>query len=295
MENSLKFIIDQSNSTLILLPENPFFDQVAAGLGLYLAIRDKKEISISTPTQLTVEFNRLVGVNKISSELGNKNLVIRFTDYKASDIERVSYDIENREFRLSVIPKPGLSAPKQDQARLSYSGISADTAILVGGVNESHFPVLSTNSLAGAKLVHVGTRNLTLSGGKSVVSLSKPTSSISELVASLIKESGLSLDGDIATNLLMGIEEGTSKFSSSEVTADTFSVVSELMRAGGQRGIKTQRQKAQFPPGSIPGQLSRQAPQLRQQQSGTQPRGDNKQGAPKDWLEPKIYKGTSIS
>ncbi|MCH7640615.1 hypothetical protein IID22_00230 [Patescibacteria group bacterium] len=299
MENSLKSIIDQSSSILILLPERPYFDQVAAGLGLYLALRDKKEVSITNPSPITVEFNRLVGVDKITQELGNKNLVIKFGGYKASDIERVSYDIEDGEFRLTVIPKPGLSTPKKDQAVLSYSGVSADTIVMVGGVNESHFPALSSNSLAGAKLVHIGTRALTLSGGRNVIFLSRPASSISELVASLIKESGMGLDADIATNLLMGIEEGTNKFSGSDVNAETFQVVSELMRSGGQRGAQRTQRKAAYPPGAIPGQLPRQpvrqTPQVRQQPSGTQPVMDKKKDTPKDWLEPKIYKGTSMS
>lgn len=297
MENSLKSIIDQSSSILILLPARPYFDQVAAGLGLYLALRDKKEVSISSPSPVTVEFNRLVGVNKVTQELGDKNLVIKFSGYKASDIERVSYDIEDGEFRLTVIPKSGLSTPKKDQAQLSYSGVSADTIVMVGGVNESHFPALSSNTLAGAKLVHIGTRALTLPGGRNVISLSRPTSSISELVASLIKESGMGLDADVATNLLMGIEEGTNKFSGSDVNAETFQVVSELMRSGGQRGVGHAQRRVAYPPGAIPGQTPRPTSQTQPKQqpvSGQAPQ-EKTQRAPKDWLEPKIYKGTSIS
>ncbi len=168
---------------------------------------------------------------------------------------------------------------------------------MVGGVNESHFPALSSNSLAGAKLVHIGTRVLTLSGGKNVISLSRPTSSISELVASLIKESGMSLDADVATNLLMGIEEGTNKFSGSDVNAETFQVVSELMRSGGQRGVGRAQRRVAYPPGAIPGQTPRPISQTQPKQQpvrGQAPQ-DKAQRAPKDWLEPKIYKGTSIS
>src|SRR3990170_2413379 len=138
MEHSFKNIIDKSKSILILLPTKPFFDQVAAGLSLFLSLREPKQVQICCPSPMTVEFNRLVGVNRISQELGNKNLVIRFADYKASDIERVSYDIENAQFRLTVIPKQKVSPPTKEQVELSYSGISADTVIIIGGANESH-------------------------------------------------------------------------------------------------------------------------------------------------------------
>lgn len=286
MQDSFKSIIDQCKSVLILLPTKPYFDQVAAGLALYLAIRQDKEAAISSPSPMIVEFNRLVGVNKITQELGNKNLIIKFSDYKASDIERVSYDIENSEFRLSVIPKPGVSAPLKEQAQLSYSGISADTAILVGGLNDTHFSVLSSSDLAGMKLVHIGPRPLSLSSGKSVISLSRPASSCSELVASLIKESALKLDSDIATNLVMGIEEGTNKFSGSEVTSETFQIFAELMRAGGQRLDHTPYvQRKSMTESPVPGRIS-QTTEVKRQDS---------KDAPKDWLQPKIYKGTSVS
>ena len=144
MENSFKSVISQSKSILILLPTKPYFDQVAASLSLYLALKEEKEVSVYSPSPITVEFNRLIGVNRITSELGNKNLVIRFTDYKATDIERVSYDIENSQFRLTVIPKLRITPPTKEQIELSYSGVSAETVIVIGGANETHFPALAT-------------------------------------------------------------------------------------------------------------------------------------------------------
>ena len=82
MENTFKTAVDSANSILILLPTNPDFDQVAAGLSLYLSLMGGKNIQISVSSPVTVEFNRLVAVNKIATELGNKNLVISFYDYK---------------------------------------------------------------------------------------------------------------------------------------------------------------------------------------------------------------------
>jgi nanoRNase/pAp phosphatase (c-di-AMP/oligoRNAs hydrolase) len=283
MDNSFGSIINSANSTLILLPTKPFFDQVAAGLSLYLSLKEKKDASISCPSPMVVEFNRLVGVNKVTQELGNKNLVVRLVDYPAENIERVSYDIENSEFRLTIIPKPGFPSPKKEQANLGYSGVSADTVILIGGANKSHFPAItSSKDLAGAKIIHIGIRALSTSPESGIMSFAKPASSCSEIVANLIKESGFVLDVDIATNLLAGIEDGSNKFSGSEVVADTFQTVADLMRVGGvrkQRFSHQNFQKGKFPSGSIPGKKI----------------VEEKKEAPKDWLEPKIYKGTSIS
>jgi len=276
MENSFGSIINSANSILILLPLKPYFDQVAAALSLYLAIKGKKEATIVCTTPMIVEFNRLVGVNKISTEAGNKNLVIRFAGYKASEIEKVSYDVENGEFRLTVVPKAGFVSPKKEQVDLAYSGISADTVILVGGAMESHFPALS-QEIAGAKILHIGTR--ALSGG-AALSFARPSSSTSELVANLIAEAGLALDADIATNLLMGIEEGSREFKGQDVTADTFQTIATLLRAGGKR-TGARPEKTAFPVGAIPGEVFQEP--------------EKKEEPPKDWLEPKIYKGTSVS
>lgn len=280
MENSFKSLIDNSNSILILLPTKPYFDQVAAGLSLYLALREKKEVNIFSPTPMTVGFNRLVGVNKVVSEIGNKNLIIKFKDYKATNVERVSTDIENNQFFLTVIPKPGFSSPKKGQVELSYSGVSADTVFLIGGANESHFPALTSLDLIGRKLVHIGIRGLIISPEKSVISFAEPASSISEIVANLIKEGGLTVDSDIATDLLMGIEEGSKQFTGPDVTAATFQAVADLLRAGGQRIPRERGEVAAFAPVAI----------LAHKQDKKKPKEP-----PKDWLAPKIYKGTTVS
>ena len=319
MDNSLRSIIDQSKSILILLPSKPFFDQVAAGLSLYLSIKDQKQVQVATDSDMTVEFNRLIGVNKVSKELGNKNLVIKFTDYPANDIERVSYDIEDGQFRLSVIPKESINPPTQEQIDFNYSGISADTIILVGGANESHFPFLDKDEISNAKLVHIGTKNLTTS--KQVIAFSTNASSASEIMARLLIENKFKVDQDIATNLIMGIEDGSDNFTSEDVTPITFEVFAELLRAGGKRSGKSGQQD--YPQGSIPGQQpqaqsgqSQQSGQQNKDSSGSHSQGQQEgnsqksgesnepqtqgtgsqsgDGAPKDWLEPKIYKGTSI-
>jgi len=322
MDNSFRSVIDQSKSILILIPTKPFFDQVAAGMALYLCLRQDKDVQIFSPSPTTVEFNRIIGVNKITQELGNKNLIIRFTDYKADDIERVSYDIENSQFRLTVIPRQRISPPGKDQIELSYSGVSADTIIMVGGANESHFPAITSRELTSANIVHVGIKDLSLSSNKSYLSFSRPASSVSEVVASLIKESGMVIDEDIATNLLMGIENASNNLSDPTVTAETFSVVAGLMKLGARRAVlQPIANKEEFPQGAIPGrytsqqntsqtpvqsltqdqvkadrplqQFSKQEKNLSDQDDPSQ--SNDMEKAPNDWLQPKIYKGTSIS
>ncbi|KKQ97030.1 hypothetical protein A3E15_01855 [Candidatus Woesebacteria bacterium RIFCSPHIGHO2_12_FULL_42_9] len=284
MQDSFVSLINSSKSVLILLPTKPYLDQAAAGLALYLALREQKDVTIACPTPMTVEFNRLVGVNKVTADPGSKNMIIRFVDYNARNIERISSEVEGNGLYMVVIPNPGAKAPAKENVEISFSGVASDIVILVGGVNESHYPQLSTKDFMGTKLVHVGTRSLAISADKNILSFARPASSVSEVVASLIEEMGVSGDADIATNLLMGIEEGSRQFKGPDVTAETFELIATLLKKGGQR-LPERVEKREFSPILQAPPVS--TPQSVEEESPKEP--------PKDWLEPKIYKGTSIS
>lgn len=310
MDNSLLSLIDSASSILIVLPTKPYFDQIAAGLSLYLSICERKETSIYCPSPMMVGFSRIIGVDKISQELGKKNLTIKFVNYDAGNIDKVGYDIENGEFKLTVTPKGSFVSPKKEQIVMDYSGTAADLVILVGGANDSHFPIVSSPDLANSKVAHIGTR--ALDSKREILSFARPVSTTSELVAMLIKESGLVMDTDTATNLVMGIEEGSGNFTSSDVTPDTFETFAYLLRNGGQRTPKVKLSPANFPAGSIPtkpyNEQVAKVPEVAQAvtpmaQVESQPdKPSGEVGAetpevnpPSDWLQPKIFKGTNVS
>jgi hypothetical protein len=285
MENNLSSLIDSAGSVLILLPTKPYFDQVAAGLALYLSLKTSKETAIICPSPMLVEFNRLVGVDKITSEAGNKNLTLKFSGYPAENVERVSADVETGKFYLTIIPKQGLPSPKKEEIEFAYSGVAADLIILVGGANESHFPFLADPDVQGVKIVHLGTKELSAPAQLGIMSQAHPASSISEIVAGVINQSGRALDADIATNLVLGMEEGSNHFSSEETTPETFELFAQLLRSGGQRFTRRPIENKRPTPFVQP------TPPLQPNQPAVQPKNQ----APKDWLEPKIYKGTSVS
>lgn len=292
MNNSFKSILDKSKSSLILIPTTPFFDQVAAALSLYLSLKNHYKVNVISHEPMTVEYNRLIGVNKVEQKLGNKHLVISFDNYQANDIDRVSYDIENSRFKLTVIPKEGVHPPKNEHINFDYAGINADTLILVGGAHEGHFPHLSKEAFKDTQILHIGVRNLDLKDQK-LISFARQASSVSEIVAGIIRESQFRIDPDISTNLIMGLEHNTENLSSGEESADTFDIMAYLLRTGGKRGRNIADQ-GNYPKGSIPDNAVQKA------QNSSKPKeeeSDKKtdQEVPQDWLnKPQVYKGTSI-
>jgi len=306
MDNSLTTLIDSSASILIVLPVKPNFDAVSAGMSFYLSAKNSKSMSITCPTPMMVGFNRVIGINKISAEPENKNLTIKFKDYDATSIEKVSYDIVGGEFNLTVVPKAGFVAPQKDQLNLTYTGSTADLVILIGGMGDSDFPILQSSELNAAKVAHIGNRVLATT--REVMSFAKSGASISEVVTGIIREAGMEMDSDIATNLVMGIEEGSSNFASAEVTPETFEAFAYLLRNGGVRKPKTNLSPINFPPGAIPTKPFTPTqsgftpkPVIKDVQPAVQDVEGTKEteqdvNPPEDWLsQPKVYKGTSVS
>jgi hypothetical protein len=304
MKNAFKSFVGDFESILILLPKDPIFDQVAAGLSLYLSLSSgRKEVSVVSPSPMLVEFNRLVGVDRVSNEVGNKNLVVKFNGYDAQSVERITSDVEGGELYLRVIPKPRVLPPKREQVEFSYAGVNCDLAILVGGTHERHYPMLSGEDIQKLKLAHVGVEGIEMPQSREVVSFAKPASSVSEVVAGLVKELVEEFDQDIASNLLMGMYEGSKSFSSPQVTHETFQVAGELMKAGGRHVAETRVGQARpmvpgmggvgmMPMAPVgPMQMPVGRPVL--EKPGVESTNPN---PPAAWMQaPKVYKGNSLS
>lgn len=230
--------LKEIKSCLLVLPQNPSLDTVAAGLSLSLALqKNGAPTVVSCPSLMIVEFNRLIGVEKVRENLGEDNLVITFDGYPADSVEKVTCGIEGDTFTLLVLPKPGNKAPRQEQIKSSYSGIFSDFVVVVA----ADYTPQDLGKFAGQKgvferenLAVLG--NSPLSGWRGAVELIDASAScISEVAYDVIEQSGLPLDGDIATNLYLGIEAGTRNFTKQGVSADTFAKVSNLLRQGAQR------------------------------------------------------------
>jgi hypothetical protein len=321
MRESFQKLLDAAKTTLILLPSEPDVDPTAAGLSLYLYLKSKQhQVSIACPSPMRVVHNNLVGVDKISSQVGDKNLVVKLAGYNPDNIDTVIWDIVNGEFQLNVMTKTDATPPQREQIKLDYHGIGSDFVVLIGGRESKHFPLLSDEKLFNApaengenkapQLVHIGIEDLQVADKHNIISLAQPASSISELVASLFDDLAKDIESDIASNLLTGIYEGSANFTSQYVSANTFETVAALMKQGGKVQKKQEPQKQRqstrqnFPRMRMPnmpigqGQFMQGAAPLAQQTPGEYtetPEGETAK-PPKEWTQaPKIYKGTSVS
>ena len=311
-------LMEPARHVSILLPQNPSFDAVAAALGLKLSLESSgKLVQVACPDPMVVEFNRLVGVDSITTTFGTRNLIISFPD-QTEAVDKVSYNLENGELQLVITPKP--QAPELDHRRLKFISGAGKTDLIVlvtvdqitdlGSIYQDakdHFQNTTLVSLS-----HKAPReNYTLH------QIHDPqSSSVSELTTHVIDSLGLNLTGDAASNMLAGIEKATRNFQSPEITSATFEAAVILMRRGAKRHIELSA--TDFPPGAIPSSLPlppRPAPpppppppqSSMQLGYGTdsaspvppasetkKPKTAEKKNTPPDWYEPKIYKGPML-
>jgi hypothetical protein len=227
----------QAKTCLVLLSQSPSVDMAAAALALFLSLEAaKKSVQIGCPTEMSVAYNRLFGVDKIKTKVGSKNLVVSFP-YIEESIEKVSYHVQGKTFNLVIVPKKG--QPFLDPAKVSYasSGIEADVVLVIGAQKWEDLGQIyeqERDVFINLESINMGTYPTNTQFG--TINLTDPTvSSHAEIVGQLLRESRLTARDDVATNLIAGIESATNNLQN-RTSAATFSLLSWLMRGGGKRG-----------------------------------------------------------
>lgn len=272
--SALQEKLTSAQTTYIFLPVEPQLDQVAAGLGLYLSLsKAGKAATIASPEPMVVGFSPLVGVDKIGQKLPGRNLVVSF-DYVEDSIEKVSYNIENGKFNLVVQSKEGVPPLSTANVQYSYTGGLQGLVITI--------EIADLTSLG-----HLYQDNKELFAVGNVYDFDKQgVTCLCEKVAGLISYTKLPIDQDIATNLVLGIEEATKNFTHPSADADTFEAMAFCLRAGGKRATTGQME-----------QLGQKSPRLKagKKQPMAPPSLEDLSAKPpsSDWLQPKIYKGNT--
>ncbi|MDP3998454.1 MAG: hypothetical protein Q8P89_02465 [bacterium] len=265
----LQKLLASAQSIFVVLPQAANFDQISAGLSLQLALsKSGRAVSVISPDAMTVEFSRLVGVEKISDKASGGDLQITI-DIPIGNIEKVTSRDEDGRLNLIIRAKNGIAPVKKEEILFSSAGGVADLVFVIEAKRLDALGKIYKENEAlftDKPVVHISHYPKAESFGQ--VSVIDPVaSSASEIVVALLQGLNLSLDEDIAQNLLAGLRTATSNFQSSATTADTFEAASICLRH------------------SI---VRQQAPVVE-----SNPEKDQPDVSP-DWFEPKIYKGSTL-
>ena len=265
--------ITGAQKIIIALPQNPRYDQTAGGLALYLLLAQAgKNTSVVCPSAMTVEFNNLVGVDKISPKVKGTDLVVSFS-YLMDDVEKISYNDDAGRLNLVIQPKTGAPNINEKSVNLSYAGVGADLLITVGVKNISQLDQSGLSSINPESIVNIDNwSDNTNFAAANVIDVD--SSSISEIVLGLSEGLGLQLDLDVAQNLLNGLWQATSGLKKPDLGPDAYEAVATCLRLGAQKP-------------------SNEPPVQKNERKVVGVNQNQPLSPPADWLEPKIYKGSS--
>lgn len=229
-------LLVKSKNTLILLPAQPSVDAAAAALSFYLSLEATgKRATIACSEKIPVGLNRLIGVDKISNQVGGQNLVVAF-EYLEDSIEKVSYNINDGKFNLVIQPKDGF--PPLDYQKLSYkySGSTADLVVVIGCQKPENIGRIYTEEkklFSDQETINIDINHFNSRYGKTNF-IDSIASSCSELVGLVIKNLNMTVNPDVATNILAGMETATNNFAM-KTRAETFELIGWTMHYGGRR------------------------------------------------------------
>lgn len=287
--------IEKYNNIAIAVPANPLMDEMAAALGLYLSLSVLgKNISVASPTTPLVEVSNLVGIDKVQNTLGDGtgDLVVSFP-YREGEIEKVSYTRDDN--FLNIVVKAGelgLNFDEQD-VRYTRGGASPELLFVIGAERVTDLGNLyDVNNLKDTVVVNIDNKAQNQGYGD-ILMVSNKLSSISEAVANLIVSLNYRLDVDSAQNLILGIASATNNFQNPNTSSLAFEMAGILMRAGAQRptqGVLNQRQAPRQDDFIKQTENQIRTEEIERKENITQ---TTKSSPPDDWLEPKIYKGST--
>lgn len=294
--SKIREAVEKHISIAIVVPVNPTLDQMAAALSLYLSMSTLgKKLTVATPNAPLVEVSSLVGVDKVTTSLSGEggDLIVSFP-YREGEIEKVSYTRDDN--FLNIVVKAGELGLNFDEKDVKYTrgGVAPEMLFIIGASRVSDLGSLfDPAALKDTVVVNIDNKAENQGFGD-ILMISTKLSSVSEAVANLIISLNLKLDPDVAQNLMLGLSSATENFQSDLTSPLAFEMAGVLMRNGAVRSISnlSQAPKRVEPVRQVDNFIKSQENLIRTQEIEKKEKV-KEVNPPDDWLEPKIYKGST--
>lgn len=230
--------LQSATNILVTVSNNPSIDQLAACIGLTLALNklDKHGTAVfSGDIPSTIEFLKPEEtIEKNTDSL--QDFIIALDKSKA---DKLRYKVEDTVVKIFITPyRTSLSA---DDLEFSQGDFNVDAVVALGVPNQSDLDMAIT---AHGRILHDATvMSISCSNEPGLGSINwqdTKASSLSEMITNLVKDLGKDLlDQQIATALLTGIVATTDRFRNDNTTAATMNVAADLMSAGANQQLVT--------------------------------------------------------
>ena len=239
MDNPKNQLVDKlktANYVLVTVSHDPSIDQLAALLGLTLALNkaDKHAAAVfSGQVPSTLEFLKPEDtIEKTTDSL--RDFIIALDKSKA---DKLRYKVEDDVVRIFITPYK--TSITQADLEFSQGDFNVDVVVALGVTRQED---LDEAIVTHGRILHdatVATINISSEGDLgSIHWQDNQASSLSEMVTELTQMLGENLvDNQIATALLTGIVAETERFSNEKTTAKVMSASAVLMAAGANQQL----------------------------------------------------------
>lgn len=280
-EQSLIDRIKQAQNVLVTVSSNPSVDQLAAAIGLTIALNkmDKHGTAVfSGEVPNTIEFLKPEETLEKNTD-SLRDFIIALDKSKA---DKLRYKVEDQVVRIFITPyKTSLS---EKDLEFSQGDFNVDVVVALGVAQQQDIDAAIT---AHGRILHDATvTSISMLEGNILGTINwvdTGASSLSEMMLNFID--GLDkklLDNQIATALLTGIVASTDRFRNEKTTPKAMSASAELMAAGAnQQLIATE---LETPPEPEP--EPEPEPQQQQQQAGEESHEEGMPPVPERKPEP---------
>ncbi|MCL4386893.1 hypothetical protein M1307_00670 [Patescibacteria group bacterium] len=290
--SKIKEAIEKYNNISVVTKNNPSVDEMGAALSLYLSLKTTgKNITVASPNSPLVEVSSLVGIDEVRTNLGGQggDLVVSFP-YREGEIEKVSYTRDDNFLNIVVkAGEQGLNFSEKD-VKFTRGATAPELLFVIGSPRVSDLGNLFDPAILKDTIVVNIDNKPENQGFGDILMVSGRLSSVSEAVANLILALGLKMDLDIAQNLMLGIATSTENFQSEHTSPLAFEMAGVLLRQGALRPTVTpQRRKLNIAIEEKPEEIKPKVTETFEKKEEDK----TLQNPPEDWLEPKIYKGST--
>lgn len=241
------------NDILVVTSQNANVDRLAAALAMFLGFQKLgKKVQIATEANLTVGQAGLFGVGEVNNRfpqlkggdmtLTLENVVIdQGPDAgKVPALEKLDWFPEGKNLKLVFHVIPGQRfEPSNVGVSYEKGGYGMIVAVGVSALeNIGRIYTANKASFGQSQIVNIDNQSQNSQFGQ--VNIVNPTAaSISEVVVEVMNGLGITMDEDIASNILVGIYHATHNLTQ-RTTAETFLAIGQAMQSGGKQ-VRTNR------------------------------------------------------
>lgn len=240
--------IQQANNVLVAVSTNPTVDELAASIGLTIALNkmDKHATTVfSGKVPSTIEFLQPEKTIEATTD-SLRDFIIALDKSKA---DKLRYKVENDVVRIFITPyRTSITDKDLD---FSQGDFNVDVVIALGVTRKEDLDKAVT---AHGRILHDATV-VSVTKGNSVSDLGsinwqdQQASSLCEMVAGLTSEvAPEAIDGQMATALLTGIIAETDRFKNDRTTPLALSISSRLMASGANQKLIAEKLEEPPPP-----------------------------------------------